>query len=81
MTSPFDAANPRAADISHAMLVAILMHHGGSMALPAEAFEHDALGGLDGSWHAVAMEPQPDGTVRLSVRPRPDVPEASVRFE
>ncbi|WP_431985251.1 pRL2-19 [Streptomyces qinglanensis] len=59
-------------DMSHAMLLAILMHHGGSLTLPAEAFEPDALGGRDGSWHAVAMELQPDGTVRLAVRPRPD---------
>lgn len=69
------------ADMSHAMLVALLMHHGGSMTIPAEAFQADALGGLDGAWHAVAMEPQGDGTVRLSVRPRPDVPGEGVRFE
>lgn len=81
MTNPFDAANLRPADMSHAILVAILMHHGGSMTLPASAFEHDALGGLDGSWHAVAMEPQSDGNLRVSVRPRPDVDEAGVRIE
>nr|WTE08794.1 pRL2-19 [Streptomyces anulatus]WTE08806.1 pRL2-19 [Streptomyces anulatus] len=62
----------RPEDMSHAMLIAILMHHGGSMELPAGAFTADALGGLDGSWHAVAMEPQPGGTLRISVRPRPD---------
>ena len=62
----------RPEDLSHAMLVAILMHHGGSMDIPASAFEADALGGRDGSWHAVAMEPQADGTLRVSVRPRPD---------
>ena len=62
----------RPEDLSHAMLVAILMHHGGSMDIPASAFEADALGGPDGSWHAVAMEPQQDGTLRVSVRPRPD---------
>ncbi|MFF3959800.1 pRL2-19 [Streptomyces sp. NPDC001890] len=62
------------ADMSHAMLIAILMHHGGSMELPAGAFAPDAIGGLDGSFHAVAMEPQPGtGTIRISVRPRPDV--------
>ncbi len=69
---------PTPQDMSHAMLIAILMHHGGSLDLPASAFEADALGGRDGSWHAVAMEPQDDGTVRLSVRPRPDVDEARI---
>ena len=59
------------ADMSHAMLIAILMHHGGSLDLPAGAFTPDALGGMDGAFHAVAMEPQLDGTVRISVQPRP----------
>ncbi|MGW8890144.1 hypothetical protein, partial [Streptomyces sp. NPDC055749] len=59
------------ADMSHAMLIAILMHHGGSLDLPAGAFQKDALGGLDGAFHAVAMEPRLDGTVRISVQPRP----------
>lgn len=68
----------RPEDLSHAMLVAILMHHGGSMDIPAAAFEADALGGPDGSWHAVAMEPQQDGTLRVSVRPRPDQDEGGV---
>ncbi|MFJ9745743.1 pRL2-19 [Streptomyces chartreusis] len=80
MPSPFgDGVTP--ADISHAMLIAVLMANGGSVTLPPGSFAPDALGGRDGSWHAVAMEPQPDGTVRLSVRPRPDVPEADVRHE
>jgi hypothetical protein len=68
----------RPEDMSHAMLVAILMHHGGAMEIPATAFEADALGGRDGSWHAVAMEPQTNGTLRISVRPRPDVDEGGV---
>ena len=70
-----------AADLSHAMLLAILMHHGGSLTLPASAFEVDALGGFDGAFHAVGMEPQPDGTVRLLVRPRPDGDAAGIRRE
>lgn len=61
----------RPEDLSHAMLVAILMHHGGSMDIPATAFVADALGTPDGAWHAVGMEPQPDGTLRIAVRPRP----------
>ncbi|MFJ4343625.1 MULTISPECIES: pRL2-19 [unclassified Streptomyces] len=73
-----DASEISPADMSHAMLVAILMHAGGSLSLPASAFELDALGGADGAWHAVGMEPQTDGTVRLTVQPRPDVPEAGM---
>ncbi|TLQ39026.1 pRL2-19 [Streptomyces marianii] len=57
--------------MSHAMLIALLMHHGGSMILPAQAFETDAMGGPDGSFHAVEMTPLSDGTLRLSVVPRP----------
>lgn len=75
------AAGLRPEDLSHSMLVAVLMAHGGSLTIPLSAFEADALGGRDGSFHAVAMEPQQDGTVRLSVRPRPDEPTAGVRFE
>ncbi|MFE0373709.1 head-tail adaptor protein [Streptomyces tendae] len=71
-------ANLSPADMSHAMLVAILMHHGGSIDLPASAFEPDALGGPDGAWHAVGMEPQTDGTVRITVHPRPDVDQAGM---
>lgn len=73
-----DASRINPADMSHAMLVAILMHHGGSLTLPAGAFVADALGGADGSWHAVGMEPQTDGTIRITVQPRPDVPGAGV---
>ncbi|MFY0516120.1 hypothetical protein ACOMD4_37905 [Streptomyces anulatus] len=42
-------ALPSPADMSHAML----MHHGGSMDLSAEAFETDALGDGRGAHHAV----------------------------
>ncbi|MGW1252275.1 pRL2-19 [Streptomyces sp. NPDC002535] len=59
------------ADMSHAMLIAILMHHGGSMDLPADAFEADALGDGRGAHHAVALAPLDDGAMRLSVVARP----------
>lgn len=62
---------PSPADMSHAMLVAVLMHHGGSLDLPAEAFETDALGDGRGAHHAVQLAPLDDGTVRLSVVARP----------
>ncbi|MGW1037858.1 pRL2-19 [Streptomyces antibioticus] len=59
------------ADMSHAMLIAVLMHHGGSLELPATAFEADALGDGRGAHHAVQLAPLDDGTVRLSVVARP----------
>lgn len=59
------------ADLSHAMLIAILMHHGGSIDLPAEAFEADALGSGDGAHHAVHLAPIGNSTMRLSVVARP----------
>lgn len=68
----------RPEDMSHAMLIAILMHHGGSMEIPASAFVADALGTQDGAWHAVSMEPQANGTLRIAVRPRPDGDEGGV---
>ncbi|MFB8384962.1 pRL2-19 [Streptomyces rubiginosohelvolus] len=73
-----DVSGISPADMSHAMLVAVLMHHGGSLTLPTSAFEADALGGAAGEWHAVSMEPQTDGTIRLAVQPRPDVPGAGM---
>lgn len=69
------------ADMSHAMLIGILMNEGGSYVMPAAAMEADAIGGPDGAFHAVAMEPLQDGTIRLSVRPRPDVDEAGISYE
>jgi hypothetical protein len=79
VTGPLRGIEP--ADLSHAMLVAVLMDAGGSLTIRPEALAPDALGGPDGAWHAVAMEPQPDGTVRLSVRPRPDVDGPGLRVE
>ncbi|MFF3617564.1 hypothetical protein [Streptomyces sp. NPDC002580] len=73
-----DTAQARPADLSHAALVAVLMHHGGSLEVPAEAFEPDSIGGRDGSFHALALDTLPGGLVRLSVQPRPDVPDARI---
>lgn len=81
MTDPLNLSHINPADMSHAMLLALLMHHGGSLELPVSAFEADALGAGDGSWHAVALEPIADDTLRLSVRPRPDVDGPGVRIE
>lgn len=69
---------PNPADMSHAMLVGVLMHHGGSIDLPAEAFEIDALGDSRGAHHAVQLAPLDDGTVRLSVVARPPGDDAGI---
>jgi hypothetical protein len=61
-------------DMSHALLIAVLMANGGSVELSAEALEPDALGTPDGTWHALELLPLPGGGARLSVVPRPDMP-------
>ncbi|MFJ9427974.1 hypothetical protein [Streptomyces sp. NPDC101249] len=73
-----DPAQATAADMSHASLVAVLMANGGSMEVPAAAFEPDSIGGRDGTFHALAVDTLPGGLVRLSVQPRPDVPGAGI---
>lgn len=69
---------PSPADMSHAMLVAVLMHHGGSVDLLAGAFETDALGDSRGAHHAVQLAPLDNGTVRLSVVARPPGDDAGI---
>lgn len=69
------------ADMSHALLVAILMHNGGQLNLPVSAFEAEAIGGPDGSHHAVQVSPLPDGqSVRLAVTPRLGGADAILRW-
>ncbi|MQS17966.1 pRL2-19 [Streptomyces kaniharaensis] len=72
------AATPE--DMSHAMLIAILMNNGGSIDLPGDAFTPDAIGGRDGAFHAVEMVPLPDGRLRLSVVARPAGDEGRIEF-
>ncbi|MGK4586068.1 pRL2-19 [Kitasatospora sp. HPMI-4] len=62
---------PNNEDMSHGLLLALIMHLGGSVDLPASAFESDALGGSQGEFYAVQLDPLNDTTVRLSVVPRP----------
>jgi hypothetical protein len=70
----FEGLGPE--DMSHAMLLAVLMHNGGHYDLPLSAFEPDALEGPSG-FHAVQMAPIPGELgVRLSVRTRPQGPDA-----
>ena len=71
---------PSPAEMSHAMLLAVLMHNGGSIEIPQVALEPDSTGTADGSFHAVELLPLPGGMVRLSVVPRPGVPEAGIEI-
>ncbi|MFJ6385900.1 pRL2-19 [Kitasatospora sp. NPDC092039] len=71
---------PTPEDMSHAMLIAVLMDAGGSVTLRPGALDPDAITGRDGSYHAVSFEPQADGSFRLSVQPRPDTPGAGLEF-
>lgn len=72
---------PAPEDLSHAMLVAVLMHHGGSVTVPVTAFEADSIGGPNGAFHVVAMEPISETEVRLTVRPRPEGETGGVSYE
>lgn len=71
---------PNPARMSHAMLIAVLMHHGGSMDLPAAALDPDATGTADGTHHAVQLATLDDGTVRLSVVARPPGDDAGIEL-
>lgn len=50
---------PSPEDMSHAMLIAVLMDQGGSYDMPADALSVDALGTADGAFHAVELLPLP----------------------
>jgi len=54
-------------ETSHAMLVALLMTHGGSHLLPLDALALDAMGHVDGSAYSVASVPVDHDYVRLAV--------------
>ncbi|MFF2696676.1 hypothetical protein ACFVRW_23610 [Bacillus subtilis] len=62
---------PKPEEMSHAMLIGLLMHLGGSYDLPGDALSVDTLGTEDGTFHAVELGHLPDGRLRLSVVPRP----------
>ncbi|MFC8008467.1 hypothetical protein ACFUCH_35475 [Streptomyces olivaceus] len=65
-------------EMSHVALVAILMQHGGALTLPPDALDPEAVGGPRG-WHAVSIERQQDGTLRVAVQARPDAPHAGMK--
>jgi hypothetical protein len=58
-------------EASHGLLLAVLAAAGGSVDLPQSAFDPDRMGPPDGSFHAVEIDPQSNGTVRLRIVPRP----------
>ena len=67
-------------EVSHAALIALLMHLGGSADVPADCFGPDATGGPDGEFHALRMDPLPGNVLRLSVVVRPDEDGGGVRL-
>lgn len=79
-TAETESGLPAPADMSHGMLIATLMHHGGSMDLPVTAFESDALGDGKGAHHAVQLAPLDASAVRLSVVARPGGDAAGIEF-
>ncbi|MFF2527264.1 pRL2-19 [Streptomyces liangshanensis] len=74
-------ALPSPEDMSHALLLALLMERGGSAVLPARALDVDAIGTPDGSFHAIRLEALPDDLLRVSVHPRPDEDGAGIRIQ
>ena len=70
-TSQASLAQLEASDMTLGMLVALLMHLGGSYDLPAGAFTPDALGTTDGHLHAATLQPLDNGMLRLAVVARP----------
>jgi len=59
-------------EMTHALLVAVIMKQGGSVVLGPEDYEPDAMGHANGQLYALEMTPLTGGRVRLSVVPRPD---------
>jgi len=74
-------SQPDPGNLSHAVAVALLMALGGSYDLPPDATEPDALTGRDGALHALRLDRLPSGRLRVSVTPRPDLPEAGVTYQ
>lgn len=63
-------------ELSHGLLVAVLMSLGGSVVLDVRRdLGGDAMGNTQGVLYGVAMEPVPGGQVRLSVVARDQVSE------
>jgi hypothetical protein len=65
------SGGPTNEDVSHGLLLAVLMAAGGSVDLPQSAFETDAMGAVDGSFYAVEIVPLDSGSIRLQVVTRP----------
>ncbi|MEW1551698.1 pRL2-19 [Streptomyces tsukubensis] len=62
-------------DVSHALLIAVLTHHGGSPAILRRNTENnDGTATINGIPHVVSTAPLPDGTMRLASVPKPTRP-------
>lgn len=57
------------ADVSHGLLLAILVAHGGSVDLDADQFYSDAMGNQLGEFYSVQLTPFSSGKIRLEVVP------------
>jgi hypothetical protein len=72
-------------DLSHALLVAVVMKLGGSVELDFADLSPDSMGDQAGGLYALALDPIPTHRLRLSVIPRqhnrqegtPDVADSS----
>ncbi|MEU4172998.1 hypothetical protein AB0F46_39780 [Streptomyces sp. NPDC026665] len=71
---------PLPGEISHAMLVGMLVNLGGSYVMPACAMEAQVLEGVHGL-HTVTMELLPNDVVRLSIKDRLDADDSEVTLE
>ncbi|WP_282781899.1 hypothetical protein [Nocardia sp. CC201C] len=56
-------------DLSHALLIGVLMKMGGSIDLAPGDLAPEALGDTEGKVYPLTLEPLPDGGARLSVAP------------
>ncbi|MFI5752461.1 hypothetical protein ACIBBE_42945 [Streptomyces sp. NPDC051644] len=57
---------PTPEELSHAVLLALLMQSGGSVTIPATALESDAVCTRDGAYHALSLTALPDGQLRVA---------------
>lgn len=70
-------ALPTPEEMSHAVLLALLMQAGGSATIPASALDPSEIGTPDGTYHALSLEALPGDMLRVSVAPRPSGPDGS----
>lgn len=63
---------PTPDEMSHAVLIGVLMSMGGEAVIPGEYLtDPDVTGTPDGTLHALELQPLPGGRLRVRVVPRP----------